>query len=101
MLNEGIITPNTSLFSSRIILIKKKDGTWRWDIFPIPMVDELINELFEANTSKKKNTFYIGSRGYFMSVLEPTLKVVHFLRRFYNRRCMCIYYMLVYVGSTV
>ncbi|WVZ14709.1 hypothetical protein V8G54_012275 [Vigna mungo] len=61
MINDGIIQHNKSPFYSLIILVKKKDGSWRFcteyralnaitikDSFPIPTVDELIDELFGA-----------------------------------------------------
>lgn len=66
LIQNSMIRPSVSPYSSPVIMVKKKDGTWRLCVdyrqlnsntiknkYPIPIIEDLLDELFGANIFSK------------------------------------------------
>lgn len=80
LLNTGVIQESKSHYASPVILVKKKDGTWRLCVdyrylsdltinhnYPIPIIDELLDELNGAMYFSKIDLW----SGYFQILMTP------------------------------
>ena len=101
MLNQGVIQPSCSPWSSPVVMVQKKDGSWRFcidfcrvnavtqqDAYPLPRIDATLDSLagsslfttldlasgywqVEVEPSDKEKTAFSTSKGHFEFNVMP------------------------------
>jgi len=90
LLAAGFITHSTSPFASLVLLVQKKDGSWRFCVdyrkrnsmtiknrFPMPVIEELLGELYGAKFFTKLDMNLVIIRSEYCLKIKVKLHLRH------------------------